>query len=107
MSIKKINRKEAIKVMEENLRILKECCDSDTFLVISSDLKENKYIGNNRLNKVSGIKLIDKSKTYVLNEDLEEDPVSILSMYTVLQKDIFNIIPKGEKHDMIIIPTVE
>lgn len=107
MSIKKINREEAIKIMEDNLRILKECCDSDTFLVISSDLKERKFVCNRRLNRNSGIKLIEKSKTYVLNEDLEEDPVSILSMYTVLQNDIFNIIQKGEKHDMIIIPQLE
>jgi len=107
MSIKKINRKEAIEVMEENLRIIKNCSDSDTFLVISSDLKEKRFIGNSRLNRNSGIKLIEKSKTYVLNDDPDEDPVSVLSMYTVIQKDIFNIIPNGEKHDMIIIPQLK
>ena len=27
-----VNREEAMKIMEENLRIIKECSDSDTFL---------------------------------------------------------------------------
>lgn len=107
MSIKKINRKEAINIMEENLRIIKECSDSDTFLVVSSDLERGEFIGSSRLNRNGGIKLIEKSNTYVLNEDIDEDPISILSMYTVLQNDIFNIIPRGEKHDMIIVPQLE
>lgn len=107
MSINKINRKEAINIMEENLRIIKECSDSDTFLVVSSDLEREEFIGSSRLNRKGGIKLIEKSNTYVLNKDIDEDPISILSMYTVLQNDIFNIIPRGKKHDMIIVPQLE
>ena len=41
------------------------------------------------------------------NKDEEEESVSVLSMYTALQKDIFNILPIGKKHDMIIIPQLE
>lgn len=107
MIIKQIDRLEAINVMEKNLEILKNTCDSDTFLIISSDLKKEEFIGKNRLNRSNGIKLIENSKTYVLYNDLDEDPISILSMYTFLQNDILNIIPKGEKHDMIIIPQLE
>ena len=50
---------------------------------------------------------IKRSKTFVLNEDFDDDIVSTLSMYTTIQKDIYNIIPHGEKHDMIIIPQLE
>ena len=34
-----VNRQKAIEIMEENLRKLKECSDTDTFLVLSYDLK--------------------------------------------------------------------
>lgn len=107
MSIKKINRQEAIRVMEENLRILKECNDSDTFLLLSSDLQKGMFLGRRRLNRNGGIKLIDRSKTFILNRDIDEDDVSTLSIYTAIQKDIYNIIPIGEKHDMIIVPQLE
>ena len=84
-----ISKEQAIKVMEENLKILKECSDSDTFLLLSFDLKENKSLGRRRLNFKNGEKLVSDSKTFVLNKDEEEDSVSVLSIYTALQKDIF------------------
>lgn len=102
-----INKDDAIKVMENNLKILKECNDSDTFLILSSDLEKGIFIGKRRLNRNGGIKLIKKSKTFVLNEEKDEDSVSTLSMYTEMQKDIYNIVPVGEKHDMILIPVME
>ena len=102
-----ISKEQAIKVMEENLEILKECSDSDTFLLLSFDLKENKSLGRSRVDLFHGRKLVSDSKTFVLNKDKEEDSVSVLSIYTALQKDIFNILPIGKKHDMIIIPQLE
>ena len=102
-----ISKEQAIKVMEENLKILKECSDSDTFLLLSFDLKENKSLGRNRVDLLYGRKLVSNSKTFVLNKDEEEDSVSVLSIYTALQKDIFNILPIGKKHDMIIVPQLE
>ena len=102
-----ISKEQAIKVMEENLKILKECSDSDTFLLLSFDLKENKSLGRNRIDLLHGRKLVSNSKTFVLNKDEEEDSVSVLSIYTALQKDIFNILPIGKKHDMIIVPQLE
>lgn len=102
-----ISREEAIRVMENNLKILKECSDSDTFLLLSYDLENKKTLGRKRLNIKSGKKLLDKSKTFVLNNDEEEDSVSMLSIYTAIQKDIYNIMPIGEKHDMILIHKLE
>ena len=55
----------------------------------------------------NGKKLVKNSKTFVLNKDEEEDSVSILSIYSDKQKDIYNIIPIGKKHDMIVIPQLE
>ena len=102
-----ISKEQAIKVMEENLKILKECSDSDTFLLLSFDLKENKSLGRKRLDLNNGRKLVNNSKTFILNKDEEEDTVSVLSIYSALQKDIFNILPIGKKHDMIIVPQLE
>ena len=102
-----ISKEQAIKVMEENLKILKECSDSDTFLLLSFDLKENKSLGRKRLDLNNGRKLVSNSKTFILSKDEEEDTVSVLSIYSALQKDIFNILPIGKKHDMIIIPQLE
>lgn len=102
-----ISKEQAIQVMEENLKILKECSDSDTFLLLSFDLKENKCLGRKRVDLINGKKLVSASKTFVLNKDEDEDSVSVLSIYSTLQKDIFNIIPIGKKHDMIIIPQLE
>lgn len=103
-----ISKEQAIKVMEENLKILKECSDSDTFLLLSFDLKENKSLGRKRIGLKNGKKLVKSSKTFVLNkDDDEEDSVSILSIYSEKQKDMYNIIPIGKKHDMIVIPQLE
>ena len=102
-----ISKEQAIKVMEENLKILKECSDSDTFLLLSFDLKENKSLGRTRLDLNNGRKLVNNSKTFILNTDSEEDSVSVLSIYTAMQKDILNILPIGKKHDMIIVPLLE
>ena len=102
-----INKEQAIKVMEENLKILKKCSDSDTFLLLSFDLKENKSLGRTRLDLNNGRKLVKNSKTFILNTDNEEDSVSVLSIYTAIQKDILNILPIGKKHDMIIVPQLE
>lgn len=102
-----ISKEQAIKVMEENLKILKECSDSDTFLLLSFDLKENKSLGRKRMNLCNGRKLVKNSKTFILDTDTEKDSISVLSIYTAMQKDIFNIIPVGKKHDMIIIPQLE
>lgn len=101
----RINKKKAIEIMEENLRLLKECSDMDTFLLLSYDLENESFIGRSRLNFDGGIKLTQKTKTFILNkEDMSDDPVSILSIYTHRQKDIYNIEKKGKKHDMIIVP---
>ena len=102
-----ISKEQAIKVMEENLKILRECSDSDTFLLLSFDLKENKSLGRKRLDLNNGRELVSNSKTFILNKDEEEDTVSVLSIYSALQKDIFNILPIGKKHDMIIVPQLE
>ena len=102
-----ISKEQGIKVMEENLKILKECSDSDTFLLLSFDLKENKTLGRTRLDLNNGRKLVNSSKTFILNTDSDEDSVSILSIYSEKQKDIYNIIPIGKKHDMIVIPQLE
>ena len=99
-----VNRQKAIEIMEENIRKLKECSDTDTFLILSYDLKNRKDLGRKRMNKNKGTELINNSKTFILNEDNDEDSVSILSIYTEKQLDIFNIIPIGKKHDMILIP---
>lgn len=102
-----ISRKKAIEVMEENLRVLKEYSDSDTFLLLSYSLTNNQSLGRKRLNRKSGKKLMNESKTFVLNEDKDEDSVSILSIYTEKQLDILNIVPIGQKHDMILFPQLE
>lgn len=102
-----ISRKKAIEIMEENLRIIKECSDSDTFLLLSYDLTNSKSLGRARLNEKKGKQLIDKSKTFVLNEDNDKDSVSILSIYTEKQLDILNIIPIGQKHDMVLVSQLE
>lgn len=102
-----ISRQKAIEVMEENLRILKECSDSDTFLLLSHDLSTKRCLGRKRLDKQSGTRLMNESKTFVLSEDKEEDSMSILSIYTEKQLDILNIVPIGQKHDMILFPQLE
>ena len=64
-------------------------------------------LGRKRVNFKNGKKLVYDSKTFILNKDEEEDSVSVLSMYTAMQKDIFNILPIGKKHDMIIVPQLK
>lgn len=103
----RISREEAIKVMENNLKVLKECSDSDTFLLLSFDLERKQTLGRKRINLKNGKNLVNNSKTFVLNKDEEEDSVSTLSIYTSTQRDIYNIVPIGKKHDMIIVPQLE
>lgn len=103
----RISREEAIKVMENNLKVLKECSDSDTFLLLSFDLERNKSLGRKRVDSTRGKKIVDNSKTFILDNDIDKDAISVLSMYTVLQHDIYNIIPSGIKHDVILVPKLE
>lgn len=102
-----VNKNEAIKIMEENLEFLKNCNDTDTFLLLSNDLENNRFINRCRMDRKGGIRLIEKSKTIVLNRDTDLDSISTLSMYTAMQSDIYNIVPKGKKHEMIIIQQLE
>ena len=99
-----INKRQAIMVMEENLRRIKKSANTDTFLLLSYDLENSMSLGRIRMNFKSGKKLVGSSKTFVLNNDSDKDSVSTLSIYTDAQNDIFNIIPVGKKHDMIIMP---
>lgn len=92
-----LSKEEAVKI------ILEEKCDF--LLLISHDLEKKRPIGKERIDKSRGTVLIGNSKTIILNKDEdEEDSFSILSLYTALQKDIFNINPRGIKHDMILVP---
>ena len=59
------------------------------------------------MNRKSGRKLMNQSETFILNEDNEEDSISVLSIYTEKQLDILNIVPIGQKHDMVLIPQLE
>ena len=103
-----ISRERAIEVMERNLNFLKGCADTDKFLLLSYDLEQDKSLGRARLDALSGVTLINKSKTFVLNEeDSEEDSVSTLSIYTKKQSNIFNILPIGIKHDMLLVHKLE
>lgn len=99
-----INKRQAIMVMEENLRRIKQSTNTDTFLLLSYDLENSISLGRIRMNFKSGKKLVRSSKTFILNNDSDKDSVSTLSIYTDTQNDIFNIIPVGKKHDMIIMP---
>lgn len=103
-----ISREQAIEVMQRNLDFLKECAETDKFLLLSYDLERNKSLGRARLDTLSGTKLINKSKTFVLNEeDDDEDAVSTLSIYTKKQSNIYNILPIGRKHDMLLVHKLE
>lgn len=99
-----ITQTQDIKSMDNNLKKIKEYYNSDTFLLLSYDLKNNIPLDRRRVNRQCGLKIINCCKTFILNEDQELDKVSTLSMYTSMQKDIYNILPIGEKYDMIIIP---
>lgn len=93
----RLNREEAVKLLLEN-----KC---DFFLVVSHDLEKDKSLGKQRIDKSNSIVLVSDSKTFVLNMDNDDkDSFSILSLYTALQKDIFNIESRGIKHDMMLIP---
>lgn len=75
----------------------------DCYLVLSYDLEQDIPIGKRRMDKGRCGVLVTNSKTIVLNQDDDEDDsFSILSLYSALQKDIFNTEPKGMKHDMIL-----
>ena len=93
----KLNREEVAKLLLED--------KSDFFLVVSHDMERDKSLGRRRIDKGKSIVLVRNSKTFILNKDDEDtDSFSILSLYSAFQKDIFNIEPRGIKHDMLLIP---
>ena len=95
-----INEKKAIKVIEDNLKKSK----TETLLSLNYDLENDKSLGSSKLDIQKGKELVNKSKTFVLNEDEEEFPVSTLAIYTEKQKDIYNIVPVGKKHEVLLLP---
>lgn len=101
MEVIKLSPEEARKMIDEMKKIIDD--DRDCYLVFSHDLEKGLSIGKKKINKKKSKVLIANSKTIVLNKDEEEeDSFSTLSLYTVLQKDIFHIEPRGIKHDMIL-----
>lgn len=93
----KLDREQAVKLLLEG--------NCDFFLVVSHDLEKDKSLGKRRIDKRNSIILASDSKTFVLNKDNDDtDSFSMLSLYSVLQKDIFNIEPRGIKHDMMLMP---
>ena len=102
-----ITKEQAIKEMEESIKRLKECSDTDTILMLSYDLSSNKSLGRKRINSNGGRKVMNESKTFVLVRDAGDSPISTLSIYSENQKDIRHIIPIGKKHDMILFPKLE
>lgn len=93
----KVTKKEAMELMGD---------DCEFFLLLSHDLCSDKSFGKKRISNHKGKVLIADSKTIVLNKDIEDDDAfSILHIYTVLQRDIRDIVPKGIKHDMILFPS--
>lgn len=72
------------------------------YLILTHDLERDVPLGKKRIDRRKGNVLIMDSKTIVLNQDNDEDSMSILSLYSAMQKDILNIEPKGIKHDMIL-----
>ncbi|KAI4445330.1 hypothetical protein C823_007837 [Eubacterium plexicaudatum ASF492] len=97
-----ITKLQAIRLMEANLLEINEYFGYNKFILLSYDLKKGIPIPKKEIDKEKGLQIIKNCNTFILNEDDEEDGVSILSMYTELQKDIFNILPIGIKHDMLI-----
>ena len=99
-----ISKQNAIKLMEQNLVEVRKHYNKNTFYLLSYDLEKNIFIGDNRLDMKGGMRILNKSKTFILNKDTDEqNAASILSIYTAIQYNIYNIMPIGEKHDMIII----
>lgn len=93
----KLDREQAIRLLLED-----KC---DFFLVVSHDLEKDKSLGKRRIDKNKSVVLVSDSKTFILNKDNDDtDSFSMLSLYSVLQKDIFNIEPRGVKHDMLLVP---
>lgn len=93
---------QAIKIMEDNLRKINEFSGSNKFFLLHYDLEKSISFSKMWVNKEKGLQIIKNCKTFVLNKDNEEDVVTVLSMYTELQENIYNIYPVGEKYDMII-----
>lgn len=95
MQLIKISKKEALEIINEG---------ADVYLVVSHDLEKKINIGKRHMNIENSTEIINKSKTIVLNQDLDdEDSFSMMSLYSIKQKDIFNIIPKGIKHDILLL----
>lgn len=95
-----LTEEEAIEYMQEN-----KC---NIFLVVAEDMSRDVFLGRKYINKKKGIALIKKSQTVILNEDNEnEDSFSLMSLFMDIQSDIFNIVPKGEKHEIVFLePTI-
>lgn len=94
-----------MQIIELEAEEAKKLIDSGAkcYLVLAHDLEEDIPLGKKRINRSKGSILIMNSKTIVLNQDdTDDESFSILSLYSALQKDIYNIQPKGVKHDMIL-----
>lgn len=93
----KLDREQTVKLLLEG--------NCDFFLVVSHDLEKDKSLGKRRIDKSNSVILVGDSKTFVLNKDNDDtDSISMLSLYSAFQKDIFNIEPRGIKHDMVLVP---
>lgn len=95
---------QAIKIMDENLSKIKELSGCNTFILLSYDLEHDIPLQRKRIDKKGGKKVIKSCESFILSKEYgDEDAISVLSMYTEKQKDIYNIFLAGKKYDMVII----
>lgn len=99
-----ISKLHAIKIMKENFKNIFEYSGCDNFMLLPYDLKNKVSVPKMRIAKEKGLQIIENCNTFVLYKDEDEDEeVSVLSMYTELQKDIYSILPIGIKYDLILL----
>ena len=91
-----INKDDAIKVMENNLKILKECNDSDTFLILSMTPQED--LDNRMKENLPNSK--DNKQVEAITEDTSSDTdFSLVGKLPVISDE-------GEQHSPSSFPLV-
>jgi predicted DNA-binding ArsR family transcriptional regulator len=87
----------------DNFKKMIEDSDEEQFLTLGNDLETGVFLGRALINKAECKNMINKAASLVVNIDEEEDSVSVISLYSHKQNDLFNIKMKGKKSDIYML----
>lgn len=97
-------KKEVLSIID-NMKKTVEDSDNDAYLILNNDLETGAFLGKALVDKMTCKNIVNGASSLIINIDDEEDNnIPVVSLYSHKQNSPFNIILKGKKSDIYMLP---